>query len=102
MTLKSAPYYWLECDKCGERAEYDEFSAMGTAGQAIDLAIDGEWSMQGERHHCPACPRIANCERCGKDAGELPMERDDHCQACWDEMEALDVPASPPAAGVTP
>jgi hypothetical protein len=88
MTVKSAPYYWLECNGCGVRADYGDFSAMEGVGEAIDLALDSEWSMQGDRHHCPACPPIANCERCGNNAGELPGERDYHCQACWDAAES--------------
>jgi hypothetical protein len=88
MTLKSAPYFWVECDTCGIRAEYGDFSAMSDASSAIDGAVDSEWSTQGERHHCPACPHIADCYKCGKDAGENAMERDDHCQACWDAAEA--------------
>ena len=94
MTLKSAPYYWVECDNCGVRCEYDEFSAWADPGYAEQGAIDSNWSSQGERHHCPRCPHIADCERCGKDAGEDASERDDHCQSCWDELEALDAAAS--------
>ena len=91
MSLKSAPYWWVECDNCGERADYGDFPAMDSEGDAVAYAIDSEWSKQGERHHCPDCPRIADCERCGKDAGLLPMERDDHCPACWDALEAEEV-----------
>jgi len=86
--IKSAPYYWVECDNCGSRCEYDEFSAMSDADQAVDLAVDGEWSAQGERHHCPSCPYITDCAECRKDAGEDASERDDLCQACWDAAEA--------------
>ena len=28
MTVKSAPYYWAECDECGKRCEYGDFSAL--------------------------------------------------------------------------
>lgn len=88
MSIKSAPYYWVECDGCGARCEYGDFSAMADPGAAVDGAYDDEWSVQGERHHCPSCPHIANCEKCGKDAGVDASERDDHCQTCWDELEA--------------
>lgn len=90
MTIKSAPYYWVECDGCGDRCEYGDFSAMGDPGQAVDGATESEWSVQGERHHCPSCPHVASCEKCGKDAGADASERDDHCQACWDALEARD------------
>jgi hypothetical protein len=88
--IKSAPYYWVECDNCGERCEYGEFSAFANSGAAIDSATDSDWTSQGERHHCPDCPPIADCENCGEDAGESPLERDDLCQACWDAAEAAD------------
>ena len=90
MTIKSAPYYWLECNNCGERAEYGDFAAMDSEASAIGQARDSEWTRQGDRDHCPDCPPIGDCERCGKDAGELPGERDYHCQSCWDALEALD------------
>lgn len=93
MSLRSAPYYWVECNNCGERCEYDDFSAMSTPGQAVGLAVDADWSEQGERHHCPECPTIADCEKCGKDAGELPLERDGLCRSCWDEAEKAEATA---------
>jgi hypothetical protein len=89
VSVKEAPYYWIECDNCGERADYDEFSAMDTPDAAIDRAINSEWTEQGGRHHCPDCPVIADCEKCGKDAGELPGERDYLCQSCWDAAEEV-------------
>ena len=93
MSIKSAPFYWLECNNCGTRAEYDDFAAMSTQAEAIDMACDSEWSMQGERHHCPDCPVIADCEKCGKAAGALPLERDGLCQSCWDEAEKAEATA---------
>ena len=56
MPIKSAPYYWVECDGCGERAEYDEFAAWSEKSQAIDYAAD--WTQDGEKFHCPACPPL--------------------------------------------
>jgi hypothetical protein len=88
MSLKSAPYYWVVCDNCGARCEYDEFSALENEGCAIDMALDSEWSMQGGRHHCPDCPYITDCDKCGKDAGEDASERDDLCADCWDAAQA--------------
>ena len=92
--IKSEPYYWVVCDKCGARCEYGDFSAMADEGSAVDGAVESEWSVQGERHHCPACPYIADCVKCRKDAGEDASERDDHCQACWDAAQAEEVKAS--------
>jgi hypothetical protein len=58
MPLTSAPYWFAKCDNCGERAEYDGFSAFEDAGHAADMAIDGEWTRKGDVWHCPACPRL--------------------------------------------
>lgn len=84
MAIKSAPYYWVVCDKCGARDEYGDYSALSDPGDAETQSLEGDWTKQGERHHCPECPVIADCENCGKDAGELPLDRDGLCQACWD------------------
>ena len=56
MPIKSAPYYWLECDNCGTTAEYGDFSAWKDQDSAIGHACD--WTHGGEKHHCPACPPL--------------------------------------------
>jgi hypothetical protein len=85
--IKSAPYYWVECDKCGARCEYGDFSAMSDAGAAVDDAVSDDWTARGEQHHCPSCPAIGDCDNCSKDAGEGLTEREGLCQACWDAAE---------------
>jgi hypothetical protein len=59
MSIKSAPFYWLVCDRCGERADYGEHVAMSHPGDALDLAVDSEWLVIGhpvnERHYCMDC-----------------------------------------------
>jgi len=59
MTLKSAPFYWLVCDRCGKRADYGENIAMSHAGDARDIAADSEWLITGhptdEHHYCESC-----------------------------------------------
>ena len=85
--MKSAPYYWLVCDNCGQPADYGDYTAMGDEGYAIDCALDSEWSTDGEKYNCPSCPSIAKCEQCGKPAGENALDRDDHCESCWAELE---------------
>ena len=55
MSLKSAPYYWLRCDGCGE---YSGYNALSSPAKVVDLALEAGWSMQGERHHCPECPPL--------------------------------------------
>lgn len=59
MSIKSAPYYWVECDRCGAKADYGDFSAMMDASQAVDLLGDDGWvtvkGKDGEMHFCPSC-----------------------------------------------
>lgn len=40
--LKSAPYYWVVCDGCEQRAEYYECSAWSEDWVAIEYAVDGD------------------------------------------------------------
>jgi hypothetical protein len=86
MALKSAPYYWVECDNCGIRCDYDDYAAWSDDGQAIDEAVTRDWSHHGDRDHCPACPPL--CETCREEAGEESADRDDLCQSCWEKAEA--------------
>jgi len=90
VSLKSAPYYWLECDQCGVKStDEGEFAAWSDSGTAFDNARDDEWTTDGERDHCPNCPSITKCEQCGSPAGELAgRERDDHCEKCWTALDA--------------
>ena len=81
MSLRSAPYFWIECDNCGSRCEYGDFTAWSDADQAVDLAPD--WSCEGGKHHCPDCPPL--CGNCGESAGDLAGERDYLCQPCFDK-----------------
>ena len=59
MPIKSAPYYWAECDTCGVRAEYDEFSALETAEQAEGWALESGWTSDGDAFRCPDWPGCA-------------------------------------------
>jgi len=85
VTIKSAPYYWAVCDNCNERHEHEEFSAWPTEGDAINYALDSEWTTDGVRHHCPNCPSLTACERCGEPDGDEPGEPGHLCQDCWDK-----------------
>jgi hypothetical protein len=58
MPIKSAPYYYAVCDNCGERADYDEFTAWEDPSQARDQAIAAEWTERDDRWHCPKCPPL--------------------------------------------
>ena len=85
MTIKGVTYYVAECDGCGMRAEYGDFTAMSDPGEAEYLP---EWSGGAGRHHCPLCPPL--CEGCGAEAGEDAADRDDLCQACFDKAAAAE------------
>lgn len=88
MTVKSAPYYWLECDHCGTPADYGDYSAMADEGDAIEYALESDWTTDGGKYNCRNCPSLAKCEECGEPAGEEWLERDELCQQCWDKQEA--------------
>lgn len=62
--IKSAPYYWIECDNCGETcpAQYDEYSAWADEAQAIEIAMDLEWQMD-DQHLCPECCGVTSHAR---------------------------------------
>lgn len=56
MAIKSAPYYWVECDDCGRR-EDEEFSAWSDVRSAIDVveSWDYGWLITDDGHWCPDC-----------------------------------------------
>lgn len=61
MTLKSKPYYWLECDgdDCDQRYPNvdDEYSAWAEPDVVADLAADDFWQVRRAdgRHLCEDC-----------------------------------------------
>jgi hypothetical protein len=59
MPLKSAPYYWVECDKCGGRADYGDYAAWMDASSAVEQLDDSGWltinSEKGELYYCTDC-----------------------------------------------
>ena len=65
MSVKSAPYYWLECDGCKVKSTEDgDVSAWSDKGDALDQAVEyGEWVLDDQDGHfcfscqepCPAC-----------------------------------------------
>lgn len=90
MSVKSAPYYWVECDNCGARCEYGDFSAWADKSYAIDSAVDGDWYADGDKHHCPDCPSLrAECHGCGEPARDDAGKRDGMCQSCWNATGAV-------------
>jgi hypothetical protein len=60
MSIKSEPYYFAVCDRCGAKADYGDFTAMADAGQAGDYLDDQDWLTVGsrdggEKHYCGNC-----------------------------------------------
>lgn len=89
MSIQTAPAYWLVCDSCGARcpAETDEYVTWGDQDQAIDHAVDRDWSISPDRarHHCPRCEPL--CTSCGSSAGPEAGERDYQCPGCWQAQD---------------
>lgn len=87
MSVKSEPYFWLECDGCGCTSADGDYSAWKDVGDAITEAQSCDWRLgedtehrtrqyEGERgqtivepgnegHYCPSCipPWCLECER---------------------------------------
>lgn len=84
MSIKNAPYYWVECDDCGERAEYGEYSALADQGDAETMALeDADFTTDGVEHHCHRCPPLFKCEDCGKPVTDQALENGDGlCESC--------------------
>jgi hypothetical protein len=58
MAIKSAPYYWLICDRCGESStETDDVSAWADEASAMDKAMGIDWTITNAAHLCPGCRR---------------------------------------------
>jgi len=56
MSVKSAPFYWLECDGCGDKSTLDgEYAAWGDVSGAEDDARGIDWLILDDRHFCSDC-----------------------------------------------
>ena len=86
MTLKSALYYWLTCDKCGAKStEHSDFAAWSDASQAESEAQDSDWMVREDGHWCEDCSADLKCADCGEyeDAkGNLLTLTDGICPDC--------------------
>ena len=89
MVMKCAPFYWVECDSCGELADYGDFAAMAHEEDAEEAALGDDWTMALGKHHCSECPRLAVCPDCSATvSGHAARERDDRCPRCWKTLQA--------------
>lgn len=87
MTVKSKPYYWVECDEpgCGvTTGDLGDYSAWSDAGQAEDMWRDGDNQEIDGRHYCYD-HRKPQCSGCGK-AG--PVDDNDECSECAGDDDA--------------
>lgn len=88
MTVKSAPYYWLECDgeDCNRKStEHSDYAAWADEAQAKDDAREGsDWQVKDGKHYCDQC-RPSWCRECDADiTAENPRCGDDvwSCASC--------------------
>jgi hypothetical protein len=57
MSIKSEPYYWVECDEpdCGTKStEGGEHSAWSEEDVAVQEAYDSDWFIDKGKHYCEA------------------------------------------------
>lgn len=67
MSLKSEPYYWLECDGCGAKStECGEYGAYSDPSGAQDDAEGNDWSERDGKDYCADCP-VPWCRECERD-----------------------------------
>lgn len=56
--IKSEPYYAVACDRCGVRADYGDYDAWKTPGDAVNQLYE-DWfvvtTLSTQRHYCPSC-----------------------------------------------
>lgn len=61
--VEAVTYYQARCTTCGTRAEYDEFTAFGDAGTAIERATEEcEWWSQDTELLCRDCQKCEVCQ----------------------------------------
>jgi hypothetical protein len=80
MSVKSAPFYWLECDACGQSSTQDhDVAAWADEEQARMDATEGDWEVGEDLSDlCPDCASDRKCPECGE-----PKNVDDTtCNSC--------------------
>ena len=56
MAVKEAPYYWLECDRCGvESTDGGDYAAWADLEGAMEDALGCEWLIRNGKHYCDDC-----------------------------------------------
>lgn len=78
MSLKSAPYYWVTCDKCDVKADYYEHSAWAEQWTAVEYAEADGWITDGDKHFCDGCQVM--CVDC--EIKQAPPDATGECANC--------------------
>lgn len=82
MSVKSAPYYWLECDSCGEKStEGTDYSAWSDEGDAYDQAYNHDWVRIPAGDYCPDCSPVI-CEQCDEKPATTEHDDTEWCDDC--------------------
>ncbi len=68
MSLRSAPYWWVECDLCRRRSD----KGLGTRAHVLAVAKKRGWHVEGGNHLCPDC---------------TPQDRSGHTRTASDEPD---------------
>jgi hypothetical protein len=85
VSVQSAPYYWLVCDRCAIKStETSEHSAWMDEAQAIDQAESSDWLIEAGLHLCDVCCLTVVCPECG----ERKTQDDAYCADCAATAEA--------------
>lgn len=95
MSVKSKPYYWLECDDCGVKStEHGEYTAWVSVEDARSEAEDwdGNWvSAPDDIDWCGTCRDKHVCRECDKPSDDLAPEDPENpeywpmCPKCREE-----------------
>jgi hypothetical protein len=90
MSLKSKPYFWLECDTCGAKSTEDgDYSAWEDHGAAADEAYDRDWLSLDGKDYCDLC-RPDLCAACHMARDEAESLTEDHrCPDCVEDNSPI-------------
>jgi hypothetical protein len=83
--IKSAPFYWLECDGHDCKSRYphkeDEVSALGQPEFLAENAGESDWKEKGDEHFCFTC--WGYCDACDMTGDGPELNATGERQACW-------------------
>ena len=84
MTLKSAPYYWVECDVCGVSANAEtDYAAWADKGTAYDEAVNADWVTDlDDKDYCWTCSPYPMCAECGQKTAQTEWDDETFCDEC--------------------